>query len=136
MLHDLLHSKDHVRRAGVLSHLPVDSGHEAEPSHRGVPDHRGMRDARADGRKPIERFGVAELAARTGRSLPVARREVVAGRVAEDVVVGVGGGDVLAGVGDDDAELALKGRRGHEMSEVSGRKREGGVVGTGRLVMK
>ena len=65
-----------------------------------------------DRREAIERFGVAELPAAGVGELEVARRQVVAGRVAEDVVgeveVGVGGfGEVFEVAGRDEGEFAF-----------------------------
>lgn len=70
MLHDLPRPKYQIPRTRALPLLAVHPRHELQALRIGG---RGAADGGADGREAVEAFGVAVLAARVRRALPVAR---------------------------------------------------------------
>ena len=106
MRNDLLDGPNHVIGARLLPHLAIDLGAVRELLRIGNP--RRADDARPEGRKAIEGLCVSVLAARHAvGDLEVARRHVVAGRVAQHVVESGCFGDVLARLANDDRQLAF-----------------------------
>lgn len=79
--------EDHVVSSGLLPQLSVDVRGDLEL--RGVADHVGRGYDGTQGAKLVHRLAVAVLTARARLVLPVARRDVVADRVAQHIVEGV-----------------------------------------------
>lgn len=99
------HAEQHVRRIRILHDFPISSGRDPQ----GLEIRQGpcRQDARSDGAEAVETFRVAGLATGGAGSLPVAGRDVVADREAEDVVEGVLLGDVERRPRGDKAELVF-----------------------------
>ena len=116
---DLGDAEVHLRGARVLEDLVVDPALDLERLRIG--DLVGRHEGRAHRAEGVERLATRPLAV---AELEVARRDVVEGGVAEDVLEGVGGRHAAGGSSDDDGELGLvvdlRRQRGSQRISASG----------------
>lgn len=107
MLDNLPNRPNHIIRTRLLPLLSIHLG-PIPNLIRIPPDGLLARNARPNRRKPIEALRVSKLpSARAGRELEVARRDVVADGVAEDVLGVVCSFDVFPRFADHDGEFAF-----------------------------